>query len=61
MGVERGAAPSGGALVAGAALAALQLAQGRSADETALLGAFFTLLGDNLALLSLGQPDREDG
>ena len=36
-----------------AAAAAIGLAQGKSADEVGLLAAFFTLLGDQLALLAL--------
>lgn len=36
-----------------AAAAAMGLAQGKSADEVGLLAAFFTLLGDQLALLAL--------
>lgn len=35
------------------AAAAMGLAQGKSADEVGLLAAFFTLLGDQLALLAL--------
>ena len=38
-------------LLAGAA--AIGLARGKSAEEVALLAAFFTVLGDQLALLSL--------
>lgn len=43
---------SGGMWVATAAILALQLAEGRSAQELSLLSAFFTVLGDNLALLA---------
>lgn len=39
-----------------AAAAAVQYAQGRSADELELLAAFFEVLGDNLALLALQAP-----
>lgn len=53
--MSSGSAPSSEALVAAAALAAIQLAQGKTGEETALLGAFFTLLGDTLALLSLNR------
>lgn len=35
-----------------AALVAFQLAQGRSADQLALISAFFEVLGDDLALLA---------
>lgn len=34
-----------------AALASLQIAQGLSSDQIAVLAAFFEVLGDNLALL----------
>ena len=43
---------SGGMWVTTAAILALQLAEGRSAQELSLLSAFFTVLGDNLALLA---------
>lgn len=42
-----------------AVAAATKLAQGRSTDEISLLAAFFTVLGDNLALLAL-EPDEDD-
>ena len=42
-------------VLAVAVLVSLQIAQGRTADELALLAAFFTVLGDNLALLALGK------
>ena len=41
-----------------AAAAAMGLAQGKNSDEVALLAAFFTLLGDQLALLSLCGGDN---
>lgn len=44
-----------------AAAAAMGLAQGKNSDEVALLAAFFTLLGDQLALLSLYGGDNRDG
>ena len=44
---------SGEGLLLLAAAAAMGLAQGNSADEVGLLAAFFTLLGDQLALLTL--------
>lgn len=40
--------------------AAAKLAQGRTADEISLLAAFFTVLGDNLALLAL-EPGGNTG
>ena len=43
---------SGGMLVTTAAIIALQISQGRSADELSLLAAFFTVLGDNLSLIA---------
>lgn len=39
------------------ALLSIQMAQELSDDDLALLAAFFTVLGDNLALLAL----RQDG
>ena len=44
--------PSGELLLAVAALVSIQMSQGRSTDEIALLAAFFTALGDNLALIA---------
>lgn len=35
-----------------AAVVALQLSQGKSEDDLNLMAAFFSVLGDNLALLS---------
>ena len=55
---ERGG-PSGALLVAAAALAAVQLAQGRGTSEIDTLAAFFTVLGDNLALLSVRRGEDE--
>lgn len=43
---------SGPFWVTAAALISIQLAQGRSAEELDLLAAFFTAVGDNLALLA---------
>ena len=43
---------SGGMWVTTAAILALQLAEGRLTQELSLLSAFFTVLGDNLALLA---------
>lgn len=40
-----------------AALVSIQFAQGRSADELGIWAAFFTVLGDNLALLALGASE----
>ena len=51
--------PSGELLVAAAALAAVQLAQGRGTRELDTLAAFFTVLGDNLALLSIRRGEEE--
>ena len=44
--------PSGEALLVIAALVSFQLAQDRSNDELGVLAAFFTVLGDNLALIA---------
>lgn len=42
-----------------AAVASVQFAQGRGADEIELLAAFFEVVGDNLSLLALGAPDPD--
>lgn len=42
-----------------AALASIQLSRGLTASQIALLAAFFTVLGDNLALLALRTADEE--
>lgn len=47
---------SGEELVLLGAVASVQVAQGKTADELDLLAAFFTVLGDNLALLALSAP-----
>ncbi|WP_209342652.1 DUF6774 domain-containing protein [Flavonifractor sp. AGMB03687] len=44
--------PSGETLLAAAALAGAQLAKNRSAEELAVLSAFFCTLGDGLALIA---------
>lgn len=43
-----------------AAAASARLAQGASAEDLGLLAAFFTVIGDNLALLALCAPSCED-
>lgn len=43
-----------------AAAASARLAQGATAEELGLLAAFFTVIGDNLALLALCAPSCED-
>lgn len=40
-----------------AAIASVQVARGRSAADIGLLAAFFTVMGDNLALLALSAPE----
>lgn len=52
---------SGEGLTLLAALAAIQLSQGRSADQVALLAAFFTVLGDSLALIATARPSENGG
>ena len=47
----------GGQLFALAAAFSAALAQGQSPDQLARLGAFFTIVGDTLALYSL-DPDQ---
>ena len=44
--------PSGEILMAAAALTAIRLTQGRSAEEAAVLSAFFCTLGDGIALIA---------
>lgn len=43
-----------------AAVASVQFAQGRTADDIELLSAFFEVVGDNLALLALSAPSAGD-
>ena len=50
--------PDGSTLLLLAAVVSLQLAQGRSTDDLALMGAFFTVLGDNLSLLAASRPQN---
>lgn len=50
---------SGEELVLLGAAAAIQLAQGKCAEELTQLGLFFTILGDNLSLLALSAPSQE--
>jgi len=49
-------AGNGAVLVTLGALAAIQVAQGLTVEEMELLGAFFEVLGDNLALLAAVEP-----
>lgn len=41
-----------------AALASVQYAHGRSAEDIELLAAFFEVVGDNLSLLALSAPSE---
>lgn len=50
--------PDGPTLVLLAAVVSLQLAQGRSKDDVALMGTFLTVLGDNLSLLATATPQN---
>ena len=52
--------PSGELLVAAAALVSIQLAQGRSSGELGTMAAFFTVLGDNLALLAIRREEKSE-
>ncbi|MCD8334988.1 MAG: hypothetical protein LUC35_06575 [Clostridiales bacterium] len=52
---------SGDALVVTAALLAVQVAQGRSAQQLEVLAAFFTSFADNLALLAGQLPEDSGG
>jgi hypothetical protein len=49
--------PDGSTLLLLSAVVSLQLAQGRSQEDLALMAAFFTVLGDSLALLALNAPE----
>lgn len=49
---------SGEGLVLLGAVGAIQLSQGKSAEELGVLAAFFTILGDNLAMLALTVPGQ---
>lgn len=51
--------PNGDWVLIAAALVSIQFAQGRSEEELGFLAAFFTILGDNLALLALTRPNVE--
>lgn len=56
-----GSGPSGEFLLIVATIVSIQLGQGRSAEELGLLAAFFTVLGDNLALLAVTRTAPEGG
>lgn len=43
-----------------AALVSIQMAQELTSEQLALLAAFFTVLGDNLALLALRAGEEEN-
>ena len=51
MGMPSRAGPSGETLAAAATLAAIQLTQGRTNEQAAVLPASFTTLGDAIALI----------
>lgn len=51
---------SGGALVTAAAILALQVAQGRTEEQVNVLAIFFTVLGDNLALIAGQMPPDQN-
>lgn len=48
------------ALLLLASLLSIQLSKGLNAEELAVLSAFFTILGDNLALLSLSADSSSE-
>ena len=56
-----GSGPSGEFLLIVATIVSIKLGQGRSAEELGLLAAFFTVLGDNLALLAVTRTAPEGG
>lgn len=47
-----GQPPSGELMLAAATAAALRLSRGQQASDVARMGAFFTVLGDQMALLA---------
>ena len=47
-------------LLAAATAVSAAIAQGKSADELALLAALFTVIGDDLALLALSVPGNTE-
>ena len=51
--------PSGETLAAAATLAAIQLTQGRTNEQAAVLAPFFTTLGDAIALIAAQRAARE--
>lgn len=55
-----GSQGQGGDLVAAAAALSVLIAQGKTSEEIELLGAVFDMLADNLAMLALKAPSRED-
>ena len=62
--MQASSGPSGEALLAIAALAAIQLTAGKSDAQAAVLGAFFTMLGDAIPPLGggpLGGPRPPGG
>lgn len=54
---------AGEILLAVAALAAIQIAQGRTVDEIELIAALFQVLGDSLSLIAArrSMPDCTEG
>lgn len=52
--------PSGEALLIIATLVSLQIAEGKTADQLGTLAAFFSVLGDSLALLAVRRPAAEN-
>ena len=56
---RRGQCQSEGLLTAATALS-IALSQGKTAEELAVLGAFFTVLGDSLSMLAIRAPSEED-
>lgn len=51
--------PDGESLVVIGAAVSIQMAQGRSVETVDLLAAFFTVLGDNLALIATQRAAQE--
>ena len=49
--------PSGEWLLIAALLVSIQLAQGRSEDELALISSFFSVVGSNLAFIAVTRAE----
>lgn len=57
--MKQGGTPSGEVLLALSTLAAIQLAEGKTADQITLLAAFLTVLADSLALIAVKRAEAD--